>query len=212
MAKQKDTLTTRLLSSLRGALMFTVVVAGTTYYLQNSLIVYKKYGSYTHWTIVLMAVPLLAGLLMRLARTHYPLLSSLVGAAASAALLYPQYKTFWAVPPTSTHLAVYIVIVLGFGFIATQPLRTTFMIAFRLGRFAMPAFVVSGTNSSSRQSARSASLRATTSQKPSQKASLSKTQRLAASGNGNMIALLELMVGVTSLVLSVVSIFFLGRG
>ena len=207
----KDTLTTRMLSALRGTLIFITVVAGTTYYLQSSLAVFKKYGSYTHWTVVLVAVPLIAGLLMRLARSYYPLLNSMVGAIASAAILYPQYKTFWAVPPTMMHLAVYVVIVLGFGFIATQPLRTTFMIAFRLGSFAVPAFVAGG-NTSSRSLSNSASLRSTTNRKPAKKSALSKTQRLHTGGNGNVIAMLELLVGVTSLVLSVFSIFFLGRG
>ena len=210
MAK-KSTLADRLLDTLRGVLMFIAVVAGSTYYLQSSLLVFKKYGSHTHWTIVLVAVPLIAGLLLRLTRAYHPLVCSLLGAVTSAALLYPQYKTFWAIPPTAIDLGIYIVIVSGLGYIATQPLRTTFMIAFRLGRFAVPTLVVGG-GSSTRNGAGSASLRSTTSKKPAQKTSLSKTQRLQASGHGNAIAILELLVGVTSLVLSIFSIFFLGRG
>lgn len=207
----KDTLTGLALNTLRGVLIFITVVAGGTYYLQSSLIIFKKYGSYTHWTIVLVAVPLVAGLLMRLNRVYYPLICSLLGAAASAALLYPQYKTFWAIPPTTIDLMVYIVIVLGLAFIATQPLRTTFMIAFHLGRFAVPSFVTNSSNNSTRRPSKSASLRSTINKKPS-KTSLSKTQRLHASGNGNMIAMIELLVGITSLILSIFSIFFLGRG
>lgn len=212
MMADKDTLTSLALNTLRGVLIFITVVAGGTYYLQSSLIVFKKYGSYTHWTIVLVAVPLVAGLLMRLNRVYYPLICSLLGAAASAAILYPQYKTFWAIPPTTTDLMVYMVIVLGLAFIATQPLRTTFMIAFHLGRFAVPSFVVNSSNNSTRRSSKSASLRSTINKKPVSKPPLSKTQRLNASGNGNMIAMLELLVGITSLVLSILSIFFLGRG
>lgn len=208
----KETFSTLMLDTLRGALMFSVVVAGSTYYLQSSLTLFKKYGSYTHWSVVLVAVPLIAGLLMRLTRIRYPLISALLGASASAAILYTPYKTFWAVPPTLFDLAIYVVIVLGLGFIATQPLRTTFMIAFRLGRFAVPTFGVGTSNGSARQSAKSSSLRATTNKKPAKKSTLSKTQRLQASDNGNIIAMLELLVGVTSLFLSIFSIFFLGRG
>lgn len=208
----KETFSTLMWNTLRGALMFIVVVAGSTYYLQSSLTLFKKYGSYTHWSVVLVAVPLLAGLLMRLARISFPLISALLGAVASAALLYPQYKTFWAVPPTLFDVAIYVTIVLGLGFIATQPLRTTFMIAFRLGRFAVPTFAIGSSNGTSRQSAKSASLRTTTNKKPAKKSTLSKTQRLQASDHGNVIAMLELMVGVTSLILSVFSVFFLGRG
>lgn len=201
-----------ILDTLRGALMFIVVVAGSTYFLQSSLIVFKKYGSYTHWSVVLVAVPLIAGLLMRLTRISYPLISALLGAVVSAAILYPSYKTLWAVPPTMVDLAIYIMIVLGLGFIATQPLRTTFMIAFHLGRFAVPTFVAGKTNSSARQNPKSASLRATIDKKPARKSPLSKTQRLQAGDHGNAIAMLELLVGITSLVLSIFSIFFLGRG
>lgn len=187
-----DTLRSRILDTLAGALIFFTVVVGATYYLQSSLILVKQYDAYAHWAVVLIAVPLIAGLIMRQAKLVYPLISSVVGALASAALLYPMYQGFWAEPPTITDLLIYIAVVLGIGYIATQPLRTTFMIAFRLGRFSVPTFT-------------------TKSKKPVRKSAMSKTQRLQASEHGNIIAMLELLIGVSSLALSVFSIFFLGR-
>jgi hypothetical protein len=127
-----------------------------------------------------------------LASIAYPLASASVGALASAALLNPAYKSFWAVPPTTTDLIIYVAVVLGIGFIASQPLRTTFMMAFRMGRFSVPTFTTPG-------------------KKPVRKSSMSKTQRMKASDNGNAIAFLELFIGFASLALSVFSVFFLGR-
>lgn len=187
-----DTLTSRILDTLAGALIFFTVVTGATYYLQSSLVIFKKYDAYTHWAVALIGVPVIAGLIMRQIKLIYPLISSLVGAMASAALLYPMYKGFWAEPPTITDLVIYVAVVLGIGYIATQPLRTTFMIAFRLGRFSVPTFTTKGN-------------------KPVRKSSMTKTQRLQSSEHGNVIAMLELLIGVTSLALSIFSIFFLGR-
>lgn len=204
MARKSDK-SSQLLNSLRGALMFTIIVAGITYYLQSSLALYKHYGSHIHWSVVLVALPLLAGLLLRLLRVAHPLLSVAVGACAATALLYPAYKGFWALPPKPSDVAIYLAIVLGLGYIATQPLSTTFMAAFRIGRFAVPSF-----SAKESKGARSPSRQAKTTGE--RKGSLSKTQRLQASGRGNSIAMLELAVGIASLALSIFSIFFLGRG
>lgn len=190
---QNDTLTAYLLDTLLGALLFFAIVSGTTYYLQSSLVIYKQYGAHAHWMTLLIAVPVVAGLLMRLMRIIYPLISAILGAAASAALLYPLYKGFWAEPPTPTDLGIYVVAILGIGFIASQPLRSTVMIAFRLGRFSVP-------------------IRRSENRKPARKASMSSTQRLQASEHGNLIAMLELIIGFSSLALSIFSVFFLGRG
>jgi len=187
-----DTLTSYILDTLAGALIFFALVTGSTYYLQSSLLVFKHYGAYVHWAVVLMGVPLTAGLVMRQARLVYPLISSVLGALVSAVLLYHLYKGLWAEPPTLVDLLVYFVVVLGIGYIATQPLRTTFMIAFRLGRFALPTIK-------------------TKNKKPVRKASMTKTQRFQTYEHGNIVAIIELLIGVVSLGLSIFSIFFLGR-
>lgn len=188
-----DSYTAYLLDTLIGAVLFFAVVSGATYYLQSSLMIFKLYGSHAHWIAILIAVPVIAGLLMRLARIIYPLISAILGATASAALLYPLYKGFWAEPPTIADLVIYVVAILGIGFIASQPLRSTIMIAFRLGRFSLPQRRNDKKNP------------------PLRKATMSSTQRLQASSNGNIIAMLELLIGLSSLVLSIFSVFFLGH-
>ncbi|MBD3669681.1 MAG: hypothetical protein HUJ29_02825 [Gammaproteobacteria bacterium] len=192
----EDSLLSRAMNLILGALIFFVIVTGLTYYLQSSLILFKQYDAYTHWAVVLLAVPVIGGLVQRLLRITYPILSTLAGALASAALLYPQYQQWWAVPPTLLDMLIYVLIITGIGFMASQPLKTTFMMAFRMGRFSMPTF-------SSGQPRKS---------KSRNKADMSKTQRLESSGRGNMVAMMELIVGFSSLALSIFSIFFLGRG
>lgn len=196
-----DTLKSRSLDVLAGALIFFTVVTGATYYLQSSLIIVKKYDAYTHWAVILICVPLVAGLVMRQVKLVYPLISSLIGAMLCAAVLYPLYKGFWAEPPTIADLVIYVAAVLGIGYIATQPLRTTFMIAFRIGRFSVPKFTTNTSNNKNKKGKKPAA----------RKSSMTKTQRLQTNEHGNIIAMLELLIGVTSLALSIFSIFFLGR-
>lgn len=192
------TLTSRILDTVIGSLIFLIIIAGTTYYLQSTLIIFKHYDAYTHWAVVLIAVPLAAGIALRQARLIYPFISTTIGAVVSAAVLYPFYTDFWAVPPSIVDLLIYIVVVLGIGYITTQPIRTTFMIAFRLGRFSVPSFTIKGKNSKGKKKVR--------------KTSMTKTQRLQMNEHGNIIALFELVIGVSSLALSIFSIFFLGKG
>ena len=189
-----ESLLYRLRSTVTGSMVFILLVAGGTYYLQKSLIVVKHYGPYSHWAVVLIAMPALAGLVVRISRFSYPLLVAMLGACASAALLYPQYKTLWAQPPSMTNVAMYVAIVLGIGFIATQPLTKTIMIAFRLGRYSIPRFSTPTVKSNGR------------------KAEMTHSQRLQSTGHANMVAMLELLVGLSSLGLSIFSVFFLGRG
>lgn len=196
-----DTYTSYFLDTLIGAAIFFVLVAGGTYYLQSSLVLYKHYGAHIHWVGILIALPVIAGIVMRLTHIIYPLISAILGAAASAALLYPLYKSFWAEPPTLVDLTIYVVAVLGIGFIASQPLRTTVMVAFRLGRFSIAKLP-------QRQKPVTAGKKKP---QPTRKASMSSTQRLQASSHGNVIAMMELFVGLSSLALSIFSVFFLGR-
>lgn len=194
----QDTLLSRALNLLAGTLVFFIIVAGATYYLQSSLLLVKHYGPYIHWAVVLLALPIIAGIAQRLLNITYPIFTTLAGAIVSAAVLYPYYSgKFWAQAPSVTNILIYILIITGIGFMATQPLKTTFMMAFRMGRFSLPTF--SSTSSGKKK-------------KPARRADMSKTQRLQASGHGNFVAMMELIVGFASLALSIFSIFFLGRG
>lgn len=193
----EDSLVSRALNIIVGSLIFFAIVTGLTYYLQSSLILVKQYDAYTHWAVVLLGLPILGGVVQRLARITYPVFTTLVGAIGAASVLYPLYQKFWAVPPTTLEMLIYLVIISGIGFVASQPLKTTFMMAFRRGKFSMPGF--SDGSSKSKK-------------KPARKADMSKTQRMQVhDGRGNMVAMVELLVGFSSLALSIFSIFFLSQ-
>lgn len=190
----EDSLISRALNIIVGSLVFFLFVAGVTYYLQSSLILVKQYDGYTHWAVVLMGLPVMAGLIQRILRITYPMFTTLAGAIGAAAILYPQYQKFWAVPPTTMDMLIYLVIITGIGFIASQPLKTTFMMAFRRGKFSRSASSID-------------------SKKPVRTADMSKTQRMQAQGGrSDMVAMIELLVGFASLALSLFSIFFLSQG
>lgn len=173
-----------------GSVIFITIVTGTTYFLQNSMILVKKYGPYSHWAVVLLATPAITGIVLRLKKITSPLFSCLLGALASTAILYPLYKGWWAVPPKYTDVILYLCIVFGIAYIATQPLTTTFMLAFRLGRFS-----IAGANASARKKDRK---------------NFTESQPIY-SNHGSTVAMLELLIGMCSLGLSIFSVFFLGR-
>lgn len=177
--------------TLVGTVMFVTFVAGGTYYLQSSLMLVKSYGPYIHWIAILFALPLFAGISHRLARIRYPLINALSGTLISAAILYPQYKKLWAVPPTSTNIIIYSIIIFGIGLLATQSIRNTIMIAFRMGKYSVKKLSMQA-----KYGKRSPSS--------------AKTQPMH-SGHGQTLAMLELAIGVCSLGLSIFSVFFLGK-
>ena len=88
----ENTLISRTLNTLLGTVIFVLIVAAGTYYLQSSLILVQQYDSYIHWAVVLLGLPIIAGIINRLVHISSPLFSSLFGALAAAALLYPQYQ------------------------------------------------------------------------------------------------------------------------
>jgi hypothetical protein len=204
----QDNLVGRGLNLVVGALVFALLVGFGTYYLQDSLFIYKQFDAYTHWAVLLLALPILVGLLNRLLNISYPLLSTFVGALVTAGVLYPYYSNrFWAEAPSMIDMAVYVLIITGIGFIASQPIKTIFMMAFRLGRFSVPSFSKGNASNSAGGNGNKK-----TADSNVAKADMTKTQRMTASGHGSMMAMVELLIGVTSLGLSVFSIFFLGQG
>lgn len=185
--------------ALIGSVIFITIVAGGTYYLQSSLLLVKNYDPYTHWAAILVALPLIAGIVHRLSRIQYPLINVVCGSLLSAAILYPQYKKLWAVPPTTTDIVIYIIIVFGIGYLATQSIRKTIMIAFRLGRYSI--YKMSKNDKSSSKPSKA-------SKKSS--AAFARTQPVLPY-RGQTLAMVELAIGVSSLALSIFSVFFLGQ-
>ena len=133
----KNTRFSKTLNVLVGALVFALGTSAGTFYLQDTLFVFIQFNSYAHWAVVLIGLPIVMGLIQRLIKIVYPLFSTLIGTLISAAVLYPLYGSrFWAEPPQLLDMLIYILIVSGIGFLASQPLRTTFLAAFRIKRSA----------------------------------------------------------------------------
>lgn len=196
-----------------GLLVFVIIVTGGTYLLQDNLWLVKlpetfegltkTNAIYIHWAVVLILLPFITGTVLKMIGTPMTWLVIILGTAATVAILYPVYSgRFWAEAPKVSYVATYCVMVMGSTYFANQPLKTTFMMAMglflRRGGSSKPA---------AKPNAKPAS-------KPSasSKARMSQTQRIRSREHGDIIALIELLVGVVSLVLSVFSIFVLGQG
>lgn len=192
-----------------GLLVFIVIVAGGTYILQDTLILRLSFDSNTHWAGVLIGLPLIAGLVLKFMNTPMTWLIIILGALISAGVIYPFYgidnfwyegqQRFWGEPPSLADMAIYTVIIMGISYMSTQPLKATFSMAFSL-------FLRKG-DKKAKPAAKPASKPSASSRK-----SMSQTQRIRTRQHGDIVALIELLVGVVSLVLSVFSIFFLGQG
>lgn len=195
----QDNIFSKAINLILGIALFVLIVAGSTFYLQDSLLVYKQFDAHTHWAVILMGLPIVVGLLKRWLKINYPIITTLFGALISAYILHPYYSTrFWAEAPNMVDVAIYVLIITGISYIATQPIKNTFMMAFHLGRFSMPNLAsTKNKNHNAKKSVR--------------KPDMSKTQILTTTGRGSTLAMIELFVGVTSIGLSIFSIFFLGK-
>jgi hypothetical protein len=193
-----------------GLLVFIVIITGGTYILQDNLWLVKLPESfpgmsktdaiYTHWAVVLILLPIITGTILKMLNTPMAWLVIILGTLATVGILYPIYSSrFWAEAPTPMYIATYCVMVMGITYFANQPLKATFSMAFSL-------FLRKG-DKKAKPAAKPAS-------KPSAatRSRMSQTQRIRTREHGDIVALVELLVGVVSLVLSVFSIFFLGQG
>ncbi len=189
-----------------GLLVFLAIIAGGTYLLQANLWLVKLPESfpnmsqtnaiYTHWAAVLIVLPVITGTVLKMMKTPMAWLVIILGTAITVAILYPIYSNhFWAEAPKPLFVVTYCAMVMGMTYFANQPLKTTFLMAFSLfrrGDKGKPAPAQSP--------------------KPTSSGKMSQTQRIRTRPHGDLVALIELLVGVVSLVLSVFSIFFLGQG
>ena len=100
-----------------GIIVFTALVSGGTYYMQNSLIVLQLLGLYAHWAFILILLPALSGLAQHLIASPARLIVAVLGSMASSAILYPIYADrFWAIPPSITDMIVFTLVIAGIGF------------------------------------------------------------------------------------------------
>ena len=103
-----------------GIIVFSALISGGTYYLQNSLILLKAFGLFAHWAAILILLPVLSGLLQHLIAPPARLLVPILGALASSIILYPLYAVyFWAIPPSITDTIVFTLAIAGIGFTAS---------------------------------------------------------------------------------------------
>jgi len=110
-----------IITAILGLIIFIVINAGTTYWLQDSLYIVKQYGAYPHWTLILMALPFFSGILMFIAKVPYRIVLIPIGAVISASILFPAYSNkFWAEPPHLFFAFVYAAIVAGMALIPNQ--------------------------------------------------------------------------------------------
>ena len=83
-----------------GFIIFVIIAVGVTCYLQASLIIFRIFGVYAHWGMILIIIPLFLGVLTRLMRPRWPELVCLMAGILSAWILFHLYRDrFWADPP-----------------------------------------------------------------------------------------------------------------
>jgi len=103
-----------------GFTIFVVVVSWSTLYLQRTLVLYRATGWHVHWGAILLFGPLLVGLTHRLLKVPLPLLVSLLGGAASATIVYPEYRdVLFREPPHPLAAVIFAVITAGVSYSAT---------------------------------------------------------------------------------------------
>ena len=118
--KLKPIIPDEIIRFIFGVILFTALISGGTYYLQNSLILLKSFGLFAHWLTILILLPVASGLLQHLIAPPARLLVPILGALISTAILYPLYANhFWAIPPSFTDTIVFTLAIAGLGFTAS---------------------------------------------------------------------------------------------
>lgn len=183
---------------LLGVAVFAGVLIGGTWALQDSLLVFEAYGPYVHWAMVLLVLPMAAGMLLRMLMVPGRLLALLTGAALAAGTLYELYRTqFWAQPPGPAELAVYFVLVSGLSHITAYPVADTFRVFWRFLLFALPGnYQVNRPGNKGNAEGG--------------KSSGGQVPNVPISDFG--LNVVNGLVGLLSLLISVFSIFFMGQG
>lgn len=177
---------------LLGLGLFMTLVAGTAIYLGREMLVYYRYGPYAHWSAILIAAPLLAGLFIRWLRVPTPRLVLLISGCFAAVLVYPVYVDLWAEPPDLRLVGLYAALIIGVASLALIRVRLLFDIL--LLRWS--------------QWRRNVRIRKTTG---SRRPIRAPHEMLRYSRVSTRLAMLQLLMAVLSLLVSVVSILFLGQ-
>lgn len=179
----------------RPTVIFVVLMVGVTAILQKTLIVFKLGGAYTHWAIILLVLPILIGLLLRRLEEEEPLAIVITGALLSTISLYFLYKNyFWAQAPTFLNGLFFFAVTAG---CAHMPFSQA-----PIERFMARIEQIK----KSRKKARRAN------KGKSNRGKKEPSMLTIIFSNENTIPLIEMSVGIVSLLLSVYSIAFMGKG
>ncbi|MDH5409634.1 MAG: hypothetical protein OEY00_13565 [Gammaproteobacteria bacterium] len=180
-------------------LVFVLLMVGLTALFQHTLFIYKLAGSYIHWAVILLILPILLGMLLRVMGTENPLIIVLSASLVSAWCLFYLYKFyFWAQAPTFVNGLFLFAVVAG---CAHLPYSRGPVERF-IDRIQL---LIKDRKKRRRNRGRSGSPRVANSRRePSIVQSLFNQE--------NVIPLIEMTVGLASLFLSVYSIAFMGKG
>ena len=181
----------------RPLLIFVVLMVGVTALLQKTLILFKLGGAYTHWAVILLVLPVLIGLLLSRMETEEPLFIVIAGALLSTIALYFLYKHyFWAQAPKLLNGLFFFAVVAGCAHIPfSQQIIERFLDRIEQIRKA---------RRKARRASKSNSKTSRTKKEPSMLTVIFSHE--------NTIPLIEMSVGIISLLLSVYSIAFMGKG
>ena len=186
---------------IRPFLVFVALMVGVSALLQDTLFVYKLAGSHAHWAIILLGLPILIGIVLRYLGTAQPLLIIIAGAVASTVGMYFLYKTyFWAQAPTLMNGLFLCAVIAGGAHLpySRGPIERFF---YRIQS------VLKSQKKKPRSKTKTTSKTTTKTKKPKQPSILK-----VIFAHENTIPMIEMTVGIASLVLSVYSIAFMGKG
>ena len=181
---------------IRPFLVFVALMVGVSALLQDSLFIYKLVDSYTHWAVILLGLPILIGILLRYLETKQALLIILAAAAVSTLSMYYLYKTyFWAEAPTLLNALFLFAVIAGGAHLpySRGPIAKLFS----------PLFSALKTQKKKPQNKKKI--------EKSKQQNIPNTSQPTYS-RGTTIPMIEMTVGIASLVLSVYSIAFMGKG
>lgn len=180
---------------IRPLLIFSALMVGITAILQETLFLVKLGGAYTHWAVILLVLPILLGLLLRHREEEEPLAIILAGSLLSTIVLYFLYKHyFWAQAPTILNSLFLFVVIAGCAHMPFSQLPIENFVA-RIQQ------IIKNQKKSRRNSSKGKT------GKSKKQSSLLKE----IFAHENTIPLIEMSVGIVSLLLSVYSITFMGQ-
>lgn len=181
---------------IRPLLIFVVLMVGVTALLQKTLFLFKLGGAYTHWAMILLVLPILLGLYLRRMEEEEPLLIILIGSLLSTIALYFLYTNyFWAQAPSFLNSLFLFVVVAGCAHMPFSQLPIENFLA-RIQQVAK-----------NQKKARRSSGKGKKTTRSKKQPSLLKV----IFSHENTIPLIEMSVGIVSLILSVYSIAFMGK-